>query len=172
MCSSDLAMTTGKFNNVTGDITLYEEWGLRVGDYGALGSDQSVEVILYENQFKDNPSTFVLHNNNEKAVDGLINIYPLDVYRYSENTFSPNIIKDRTDVAPRILDAITAGYPRLDDVDATVFDITQYKDYYDIATNVGAGFKLWCAKDFNKSWNVYRANETSTQVSQIGRAHV
>lgn len=165
--NSVYAMTTGKFNNVTSAITLYEEWGLRVGDYGALGSDQSVELILNESKFTDNPSTLVLHNNNETPVDGLINFYPLDIYRYSESTFSPNIIKNRTDVAPRLLDSITAGYPRIDDVDATIFDITQYKDYYDLATTIGAGFKLWVAKDFNKSWNVYRANETSTMVSEM-----
>jgi hypothetical protein len=165
--NSVYAMTTGKFNNVSSDITLYEEWGLRVGDYGALGSDQSVELILNESKFTNNPSTLVLHNNNDKSADGLINFYPLDIYRYSEPTFDPNIIKNRTDVSPRLLDSITAGYPRIDDVDATIFDISQYKDYYSLAANIGAGFKLWVAKDFNKSWNVYRANETSTMVSQM-----
>ena len=161
------ALTTAKFKNLESNITLYDEWGLRVGDYGALGSDQSIEFELSDQSITSNPSTLVLINRNETPVDGLVNVDSLGLYRTSEDFYKRDPITNRADLKVRVSDSVTAGYPRLDDVDATIFDITEYQNYYNLVTDIGAGFKLWVAKDFNKSWNVYRANETDVLINQL-----
>ena len=161
------ALTGAVFDNITGNISLYEEWGVRVGEYGALGSDQSVEFTLDETQATNNPATIVMLNRTDSMVDGLINVGPDTIYNYSEDFYNKNPILNRTDIIPRISDSVVAGYVRLDDVDATIFDITKYESYVDVVPDVGAGWKLWVAKDFNNSWNVYRATETGVIVQKI-----
>ena len=161
------ALTTAQFRNLSSSITLYEEWALRIGDYGAIGSDQSIEFELNEQDFADNPSTLLLINRDETPTEGYINVDPGALYRTSEDTFNRNPIINRDDIKARVGDAVTAGYPRLDDVDATLFDITDFQNNYTLVDRIGAGFKIWVAKDFNKSWNVYRANETDVLVDEI-----
>ena len=161
------ALTTASFENLTSDITLYEEWGMRVGDYGALGSNQAIEFELDEAQFTNNPSTLILINRGDTPTDGVINVDPLALYRTTEDKFNQTPIRVRTDIRPRPSDAVTAGYPRLDDVDGTIFDLSLYRQYSDLVEKIGAGYKLWVAKDFNKNWNVYRATETNVLVTEL-----
>ena len=161
------ALTTATFENLTSDITLYEEWGMRVGDYGALGSNQSIEFQLDETQFTNDPSTVILINRSETPTEGVINVDPLSLYRTTEDRFNRDPIQTRSDIRTRLGDAVTAGYPRLDDVDDTIFDLAEYQNYSDLVANIGAGFKLWVAKDFNKNWNVYRSTETNVLINEL-----
>jgi hypothetical protein len=161
------ALTTARFNNLFSNIELYEEWALRVGDYGALGSDQAVEFQLLEQDLKNNPSTLVLKNKTDPDQEGLINVEIGQLYYAPDNFIDKNVISLRQDVKTRVSDAVTAGYPRLDDVDATIFDITDYASYADLVNIIGAGFKIWVARDFNKDWNVYRVNETDVLINQF-----
>jgi hypothetical protein len=161
------ALTTATFENLTSDITLYEEWGMRVGDYGALGSNQSIEFQLDETQFTNDPSTVVLINRGDTPTDGVINVNPVELYRTSEDKFNQYPIQTRSDIRTRPSDAVTAGYPRLDDVNSTIFDLADYQNYSSLVTDIGAGFKLWVAKDFNKNWNIYRATETNVLINEL-----
>ena len=161
------ALTTATFENLTSSITLYEEWGMRVGEYGALGSNQSIEFQLDETQFTSDPSTVVLITRGETPTEGVINVNPLDLYRTSEDKFNQYPIQTRLDVRTRPGDAVTAGYPRVDDVDDTIFDLAEYQNYSSLVTDIGSGFKLWVAKDFNKNWNVYRATETNVLINEL-----
>lgn len=162
-------LTSGEFDRVASNIDYFEEWALRVGEYGATGSDQYVELVLDDQVFTEDPATVQLLNLDETGQSGAVNFNPRQVYRYSAEVFDKNIIKARTDLTPRISDNVTAGYPRLDDVDGTVYDISDYQQYYDLVAKIGAGFKLWVAVDTNKSWNVYRATETDVLLLNIRR---
>ena len=44
------------FNNISGNISFYEEWAMRTGEYGALGSNPYVEIPLEESAFSVNPA--------------------------------------------------------------------------------------------------------------------
>lgn len=162
-------LTSGEFDRVASDIDFFEEWALRVGEYGATGSDQFIEVVLDDQVFTEDPSTIQLLNFDEVGQSGAVNFSPRQVYRYSAEVFSKDIIKSRTDLTPRISDNVTAGYPRLDDVDGTIYNISDYQEYFDLVGKIGAGFKLWVAVDTNKSWNVYRATETDVLLLAIRR---
>lgn len=65
-------------------------------------------------------------------------------------------------------DLQTAGYVSLDDVDAQVFDIS---DYANIPTEILAalttGYRIWVAKDFDKDWQVYRAFLNSVLITDV-----
>lgn len=161
------ALTTARFENLSSTIDLYEEWAFRVGDYGALGSDQSIEFQLSDQTIKSNPSTLVLQGDQDTNIDGFINVRKNNIYSTTETTFVKNPITDRQDTKTRPSDAVTAGYPRLDDIDATIFDIREYGNYADLVNIIGAGFKIWVAKDLNNSWNVYRVTETDVLINQL-----
>ena len=161
------ALTIGNFDNVVSNITFYEEWALRVGSYGSSGGSQFLEVAMDESQFTYNPSTFVLLPvDSPTTYAGLINFTKTSIYRGSEN-YNPNLIQTRKDIKSRITDNVTAGYVRLDDIDGTIYDISEYAQHANLVGTMGAGFKLWTAVDFNKSWNVYRATETDNQLLNV-----
>ena len=54
------AFTAAGFNGITSNISLYEEWAMRVGEYGALYNNQYLELILSEGTFNGDPVTFTL----------------------------------------------------------------------------------------------------------------
>jgi hypothetical protein len=58
------AYTAAGFNGITSTVNLYEEWAMRVGEYGATNSNQYVELILSEGTFNSDPVTFTLINDN------------------------------------------------------------------------------------------------------------
>jgi hypothetical protein len=165
------SLTAGNFDRVTSEITLYEEWALRVGEYGATGSDQYIEVALDEQSFTDDPSTINFLNFGDADAPGAINFTPYTIYRGSEEVYNKNIVKARNDLLPRIGDNVTAGYPRLDDIDGTMYDIASYQNYFGLVGNLGSGYKLWVGVDTDKSWNVYRATETDVLLLSITRTN-
>ena len=165
------SLTAGQFDRVTSEIILYEEWALRVGEYGATGSDQYIEVALDEQSFTDDPSTINFLNFGDADAPGAINFTPYTIYRGSEEVYTKNIVKARNDLLPRIGDNVTAGYPRLDDVDGTIYDISNYQNYFGLVDTLGAGYKLWVGVDADTSWNVYRATETDVLLLSITRTN-
>ena len=163
------ALTSGQFDNIQSDVTFYEEWALRLGEYGSTQSNQYLEVTLDEQKFTNDPGAFVLQELDVPDVSGVINFNPRTIYRTSETKYTANILLPRADSAPRIGDNITAGYPSLSDIDGTIYDILDYQNHYSMVALMGAGFKVWVAVDFNKSWNVYRATETDVLLNTITR---
>jgi hypothetical protein len=161
------SLTAGQFDRVSSEVSFYEEWALRVGEYGATGSDQFIEVTLDEQQFTQDPSTILLLDADESNVSGVINFNPRTIYRTSEDVYNKNVVKARSDLRPRISDNVTAGYPRIDDIDGTIYDIANYQSYYGLVATLGAGYKLWVAVDTDKMWNVYRATETDVLLVSI-----
>ena len=65
-------MLKATFNNLSSDISFYEEWAMRVGEYGALDSNPFVEIPLDEQAFGANPSVarFLTAADNNLA-DGI-----------------------------------------------------------------------------------------------------
>jgi hypothetical protein len=49
-------------NNIRGDITFSEEWAFRVGEYGALETNQFAEALLSESSTLTNPFTVQFTN--------------------------------------------------------------------------------------------------------------
>lgn len=166
------AFTAAGFNEVTSKITTYEDWGIRVGEYGALDNNKFVEVVLDENHFTGDPSTFTLMPDtlsilaNSQQVEKVINISPNQLYRRSLN-YNSNIYLNRDQYSIYEDDVRTAGYVNNNDVDATIFDLVNYNQLNSYLTDMEVGYKIWCAKDFNKDWNVFRVSETGANAIEL-----
>jgi hypothetical protein len=152
------------FDNIKSSINLYEEWAVRVGEYGALRSNQSIELILDEDTFKANPAAFKLLNYSDESTDSIQTIRPNQLLNSPLNYRAP-IFLNRESLKETETDIKTAGYVNYNDIDGTIFDISRYSE---ISSNILAsltdGYKLWVAKDFNEDWQVYQARATDNEV--------
>jgi hypothetical protein len=161
------AFTATGVNGVTSDINVYEEWAMRVGEYGALDNNRSVDLILTEGTFNGDPVTFTLLPNNGSSITGIIGVQPSQLYK-TEGTYTPNIFINRDAASNYKNDVQTAGYVNINDVTTTVFDLST--DISQLSANIdklGIGDTVWGAKDLTGNWNVYRINETDLQVTQV-----
>lgn len=162
-------MLNAVFDNLNSDIKFYEEWAVRVGEYGALQSNPYVEIPLDENEYSSNPgiARFVAGTQFNEG-NGVSIFNETQLYK-SEGIFTASIALNRTDSSNYDSDIATAGYVNINDVDLTIFDLT---DYQNIAANggldqIGSGFTIWCAKDFQQRWNVYRVTETKNTILSV-----
>lgn len=162
------ALTKADFNNVTGAIDIFEEWGFKVGQYGDLDGNQYKEFILDQSVFNTNPVAFTLGNTYSTGniivnlkVDA--NLSLSNVYNSSNlSNTSSSLYSNRPDVS-YTTDLPTAGYVHVDDADLTIFDINTYHE----SPAVTVGSRIWVAKDINNSWNVYRVSETAILATEL-----
>lgn len=164
------AFTSANINNSTSTINMYEEWAMRVGDYGALNSNPFVEVVLDEKTFGVNPgiAQFVDEENNNIS-NGLDIFSRLQVYK-QYGDYTANVVLNRTDSSNYNNDMPTAGHVNIDDVDLQIFDLTEYVDLNNNIADMGSGYLIWVAKDFTQDWNVYRITETNNSIVQVANS--
>ena len=160
------AMQSATFSNLTNEIDVYEEWGLRAGEYGGVENSQFFEIILDKGVYSTDPVSFELLNDSDVTQDAVIGVKVTDLYKRPE-TFTKDFVKNRTRESLIENDISTAGYVNIDDIDITIFDLTNYVELNNSLTKIGSGFKIWVAKDFKRDWNVFRINETENQALSI-----
>ena len=161
------SLTTARFNNINSNINLYEEWAVRVGEYGSLESDAQIEIELDDTKFTNNPSTFNLLTSMEKQTPGIVPVRPADVYKKTTSTFPRNIFHERNDDSDYDKDIARAGFVNLADINATIYDIVNFNALNTYLRQLGDGFKVWVAKDFDLDWNVYRITAADARPTAI-----
>ena len=155
------------FNPLNADVeeslVFYEEWALRVGQYGATNLFENIEFILDEGKFRSNPQGFSLTENIDPNLSSfIIQQTANDVYLkpigYDSNPF-PEITNYNSFLR-------SAGYVNPADVFASVGYLTDVLTY-DITTFTSGDY-VWCA--FEKpptNWNIYKFLNTSVEVSAV-----
>lgn len=160
------AFSSVKLTNLESDINTFEEWGIRVGEYGSIDSNDYLEIVLDEQIFGSSPSTFVLLEPSEQAPDKIIGVHPDDLY-HRPNNYRTNILTNQNEPEADKAMPVTAGYVNLSDVDNTIFDITTYSNLNPILSSIGSGYTIWVAKDYTSTWNVFRVSETNNLVTAM-----
>lgn len=165
-----LQLTKAEFNNLKSTISFYEEWAVRVGEYGALDINPYVEFVLDEKQFAVNPAVaeFVTDSDGSRG-DGITVFNAQHLYRRS-GAYTGTIALDRDGTSYYDQDIPTAGYVNIDDVDATLFDLTDFSELNRNLKDIGVGYTIWVAKDFTQDWNVFRISESNNFIVQIDNA--
>ena len=131
-------------------LEFFEEWALRLGQYGAADGFDELEIKLDEEKFKLSPQPVQLTEDPE--TDNLIyNIPESEVYlkpsNYNNTPFPTKFVPEgETQVR-------TAGYVRTEDIKYTVVD---KDDILDIAIDdLNQGEYVWVTFE-DQSWNVYK----------------
>ena len=148
-----------------GYVEYYEDWAFRVGDYGSFSTNQTLEVILDELKFQENPQVVKFVETEPVVVEDFISyetsknitIKPEGYNNYPFSTTS-SLFLDNVSILPY------AGYVRLDDVTATAFNDDSLLD---IANNRGLkdGDTVWVGFKSNGDWGVYRYTQIPVRVA-------
>lgn len=142
-------------------LTFDEEWAVRVGRYGASSAYETVEFILDEAEFKNNPQGFELVNLiDKKKIDFISRQTPSDVYLkpigYNSNPW-PILNNSESYLRPagHVKESEVRSVVRTID-DVLTVDITQFND----------GDYIWTTFD-GPSWNVWRFTDLDYTVLDV-----
>lgn len=143
-------------------LEFYDEWAVRVGQYGANQSFDEVEFLLEESKFLINPQPIELVKsiNPNSEIDFIYRILPHETYiapqNYGHAPFPTKSISSYY--------VSTAGFARSDDIDVV---LVNKSDILTIDINsLKEGDNLQVAYDKN-SWNIYRFTFFENKVSQF-----
>jgi len=166
------ALADVSFNSQeSNSIAVNEEWAFRLGSYGSLETNQYVEIVLDENYTLNNPTSLQVVDD---ATVVYANLYTSGsgVHKTSatDKVWTSPFFLTRTTDSDYTNDIQTAGFVNLDDVDYTIFDLTDTSTLSGKVEEIGAGNIIWCAVDYTKDWNVYRVSESTTNVVKITNA--
>lgn len=142
-------------------IDFYEEWAVRIGQYGAVDAFKELEYKIDEEKILINPQPFELVNRiDRELVDFVYRYTPDQVYvkpeGYNHNPF-PTII-------PTGYFVETAGYVRADDVDFVISSKSQLGNYS--LTDLKQGSRFWLGYD-RSTWNVLRFGQFAREADNI-----
>ena len=141
-------------------LKFFEEWAVRVGQYGASNAFEDIEFILDQSLFKNNPQGFELTQLPEDKLDFIIRQTPNDLYLkplgYASNPWILN-----KNFVPFLR---TPGYVRHEDV-ALVLDNVEEVLTKD-PTVLNEGDYIWCAFE-GREWNVYRYAASTLKITNI-----
>ena len=152
------------FSDLDTGIDVFENWAVRVGEYGATDINQFIEIVLDEIKFTNNPAPLQFIDNNVTEQADISKFELTDIFKKSDNFVAKLFRSESLDESSLLKPLPVAGFVNLDDVDATIFSMQNYQDLTSIIDNIGTGFKIWVARDFDNNWNVYRATNIHAPV--------
>lgn len=142
-------------------LEFYEEWAIRLGQYGATTNIEEFEYILDESQFRSEPQLVELTPFvNTQRLDLVYEIPKYQTYLKPDNyEHTPFRVIESSDVFAK-----DGGYVRDQDIDIIVGTVNDILTL-DIAT-VLVGQNFWVL-DSNNSWTVYRHVRTPAKINAI-----
>ena len=161
------SLFSGEFETINNEVSIYEEWGLRVGEYGSLQSDYNIELLLDEQKFKGNPIVFKLLNSSEINREPVLTVRPKELLNRPLNYISPIFLNRPLNLAYET-DIKVSGYVNINDIDSQLYDFNNYSSLTtSILSDITDGYLLWVAKDFNDDWQVYKIIEQNNSIIEI-----
>jgi hypothetical protein len=143
-----------KFNKEVADYKIYENWAIQRGVYGANANRSFFDLRLNRALLSSNPSLVQVVVPNEPSTADQ-QIFLSDVWKSSFPLSTPELLPTTTSL-PTDIALPSAGYVNIDDIDITVFDLS---DPASISANINSiivGTSIWVAKVNNYDWNIYR----------------
>ena len=165
-------LVRSKFDQISSDISFYEEWAIRNAEYGAVDVNCRVEIKLDEEGFTDNPQVIKtvkstqeksdINSKTEYTTEELFKA-PSDitydwvptrksfVQGHNEKTFYDNLYPN-------------AGYPKLTDADSTLYFGKDAATLSPMIKDMKVGYTLWVAEDVDDDWDMKYLDTTGDRV--------
>lgn len=142
-------------------IDFYEEWAVRIGQYGAVDAFKELEYKIDEERLLINPQPFELVSRIDRdSADFVYRYTPDQVYvkpeGYDHNPFPT------TNPASYFVE--TAGYVRAEDVDYVISSKSELGNF--TLSNLKEGSRFWLGYDKN-SWNVLRFAQFAKEITSV-----
>ena len=119
-----------------------------------------------EEYLLNNPNSLEVATNNSIIYNSLVTSNQ-GLYDYSTATFSSPFLLNRTSESTRTDDIKTAGYVNIDDIDFTIFDLTDVSSLNGDITNLNTGSIIWCAKNYSNDWDVYKISSKGIEILSV-----
>jgi hypothetical protein len=147
------------------DYNIYENWAVLTATYGANANRSFVELRLDSSRLSSNPGLVqVVLPEQASTADQVILLN--QVWQQSYKLTSPDYLPTTTDSG--VKNALpTAGYVNLDDVDITVFDISDPESLNANFDNIQAGTTIWVAKINDFDWNIYQTRAVPGRIQHV-----
>lgn len=142
-------------------VEFYEEWALRLGQYGSIDNIEETEYRLDESKYRLEPQIIELNQNiSTTRTDLIYEITPSQVYKKPVNynhTIIPSLNTSETYT-------YNSGYVRDDQVSFIIssWDFILDLDIFDINVNEN----IWITND-NNTWNTYKLTNTNHVVVSV-----
>ena len=163
------ALSNVSFNKEDNVVDVNEYWAFRVGEYGSLETNQFVELVLNEDYTLSNPTSLLVNANNVVTYSSLYN-YSQGLYNSESDPFVSPFLLNRTN-ASVVTDAIqTAGFANLEDIDYTIFNLSDVSTFSGNVQTVGTGETIWTAKNYDQDWDVYYVTGLRCNATEIVNA--
>ena len=108
------------------NFNYYEEWAFRIGDFGDTAINQSIDILLNEQDFQSNPQmiTITANSDYQQLDNAAINMSIADprIITKPDVLSTAGIFPLRTGLSARSSDTMTAGPVRSSDVQYTVLN--------------------------------------------------
>ena len=156
------------FNVLSSDneesLTFYEEWALRVGQYGASNAFEVIEFVLDESKFKNNPQGTVLVNETDTTINPFIIQQTLNDVYLAPVGYNSNPFPAAVSYQPLLR---SAGYVNPSDVHVTLASLSDLTSQ-DITT-FNNGDYIWITFDTPQHgfWNVYRFTDINLNIENV-----
>jgi len=158
-------LTNANFDKEGADYTVYENWAIQAGVYGAQANRSYVDLRLNQALLTANPSVVQIITTGQSSIaDQAIEL---------ANVWSTSTVLMSTDIFPTITLGFTddtypsAGYVNLEDADITVFSLDDSTVLNQYLSVIGVGTSIWVAKVNDYDWNIYRAEDVPGQLSTV-----
>lgn len=158
-------LSKATLNNLQGELDYFEEWAFRIGNFGSYQTYNELEFPLVEGTFIENPQ--VINSVSVKPVrpnDLISYVEPID-FSIKPDNFEPlELFKTNTSTYfDNNFVLSTAGYVRIDDVDATAYN---ENSLLDIAQNqnINEGNTVWLGFKQNGDWDVLRYEKSIANI--------
>lgn len=155
-------------NQQRSQISIYEDWAFRIGTYGSSDTNRYVELILNEKYAVSNPSSLEVLANNKVVYESLFT--EDGIYETSVSNWSAPFLLTRTTDSNYSTDIKTAGFVNIEDVDYTLFDLSNVVELNESIENIGTNSTIWVAKDFDTNWNIYTLEDIKCIVATVSSA--
>ena len=160
---SIFSLLSASTNSKETEISLNEEWAIKVGEYGAQNINGTLDLVLDETKQKDN--IIAIQIGKAAAIPGFISS---PVYSdYVNETVDWAGFLTRTNETVYENDVAKAGYVNADDIDHTLFEFDNNSLDYSALQSIIVGNHIWVAKDQYYNWQVYRVDALDTNMVSI-----
>ena len=161
-----------KYENSDIELDMYPEWMIRTGVFGNVDSKEKIQITLAEESVSADPLSIELQDNPAESKEytrslavPMDQLYSKPAEYTASNTFSrldysqAGVDRDQAQIYK------TAGYPQLNQVQHTAFDIS---DLLNLDVNsITNNDLIWVANKQNNDWEVFRLTSAGINIDQL-----
>jgi len=154
------------------NLEMYPEWMIRTGRFGNTDSVENIQITLKDNEVYSNPQSVELFDttNETKEFTRSISVSKDQMY-YKPVDYTASTTFSRLDYTKEGVERDhaqvykTAGYPQLNQVQHTAFNIT---DISNLDMNrITSNDLIWVANKSNNDWDVFRITSAKIKIAEL-----